>query len=92
MLENLRTKFTKKNRSEIHARKVTYKISLIFPVRIMTKNLSTKNLPNFYYQNFYANKKPKEKNLILCTENRVNYVEQSVEQEAESLRKKRLSS
>jgi len=61
MLENLRTKFTKKNRSEIHARKVTYKISLIFPVRIMTKNLSTKNLPNFYYQNFYANKKPKEK-------------------------------
>ena len=52
MLENLRTKFTKKNRSEIHARKVTYKISLIFPVRIMTKNLSTKNLPNFAYQNF----------------------------------------
>ena len=26
MLENLRTKFTKKNRSEISARKVTYKI------------------------------------------------------------------
>ena len=37
MLEKLRTKFTKKNRSEFYDRKVTYKISLILSVRIFIK-------------------------------------------------------
>jgi len=39
MLENLRTKSNKKNRSEIYARAVTYKILLILSVRIFYKNI-----------------------------------------------------
>ena len=39
MLENLRTKSNKKNRSEFYARKVTYKISLIFTIRTLYKNI-----------------------------------------------------
>ena len=49
MLENLRTKSNKKNRSEIHARKVTYKIKFYIFLNYVEVKLPSNHVQKFLW-------------------------------------------